>query len=130
MYHQGNITLPFQAESTCLISKRMYPSFLSRIRTPQSFHVPSTFFEYLKVAPVTLLFGIGMGVIWFICWNNRVDVSTVGIHYNAVVKHHELYRIFTASFSHLSLLHFAFNCSSLFSFVGLEVKLGSVSYFL
>lgn len=130
MYHQGNVTLPFQTQPTCSISKRVYPSFLSRIRTPKSFRVPSTFFEYLKVAPVTLLFGIGMGVIWFMCWNNRVDVSTIGIHYNAVVKHHELYRIFTASFTHLSLLHFAFNCSSLFSFVGLEVKLGSVQYFL
>ena len=58
-----------------------------------------------------------------------MEVSSVGINYKSVVERAEVWRVFSSSFSHLSLLHLAMNVNSLLGSSYLEVLLGSVNYF-
>ena len=116
----------------CSICKRQLPFSLPLLQHFSDSRVfyPVTFVDYLKAAPVTLFLGMGMGIIWFCCWNNDIGVADVGISYKSVFEKKEFFRFFSSSFSHISLLHFGLNCSSLFNLIGVEMYYGSFSYLL
>ena len=113
----------------CKIDKRIWPNGIAQSIPKAASPSSSPFLFYLKSTPITLLFGFFMICVWFYCWNYKVDVSTVGINYPSVAKHHELYRLFSASFSHLDILHIGMNLSSLFNLASIETSLGSIRYF-
>lgn len=125
---QGNQTL--FTNSSCKSNIRKWPDYIVQYYHNMDSNYSGAFMRYLKTTPVTLFLSIIMIIIWFYCWNYSIDVSTVGIHYESVVHNHELLRIFTASFSHLDLLHIAMNISSLFSLSSVESYYGSIRYFL
>ena len=82
----------------------------------------------MRLSPITSVIGLTLCVIWFLLWNNKVDVSSVASSYASVVKQGEVWRIVSSSFSHLTILHLAMNVSSLFSLSSLEIHWGSVQY--
>ena len=129
-FRNGSFSYSFPVNTTCKLIKHTLPDIITQEFKEKTIHYPTTFIDYLKESPVTLMIGSILCIIWFYCWNNRVDVSQVAIHYNAIMKQHELYRIFTASFCHLDFIHLIFNCSSLFALVEVELYLGSIRYFL
>ena len=127
--HESNSTAN---QYQCSIRKRQLPFSLPLLQHFSESKVlyPVIFLDYLKTAPVTLLLGIGMGIIWFCCWNNDVGVADVGISYKSIFEKKEFFRFFSSSFSHISLLHFGLNCSSLFNLIAVEMHYGSFSYLL
>ena len=76
------------------------------------------------------LLTVGMGLVYFWLWDRSVDVQQVAMSYNSVVDKGEVWRIFTASFSHLNLLHVGMNLSSLIGLVPLEIIWGSSRFLL
>lgn len=67
-------------------------------------------------------------LIWAYLWNDRVDVPAVAYQFDAVVVHGQWWRIFTSTFTHMNLLHLAFNCVSLWSVGTLEAAIGPAVY--
>lgn len=67
--------------------------------------------------------------IWFYEWNNRVSYESVGISYAKFARQGEYWRIVSASFSHLDLMHLVFNMGSLYSCGTIEIAKGSMFYF-
>lgn len=67
--------------------------------------------------------------IWFYEWNNRVAPEVVGISYAKFARQGEFWRIITASFSHLDLMHLVFNMGSLYNCGVIEATHGSMFYF-
>ena len=71
--------------------------------------------------------------IWFYLWNKSVPYEDVGLIYSSkvflkslfnnieMINDNQWWRGITSSFSHLNLLHVAFNMSSLWSCRSLEV---------
>lgn len=76
------------------------------------------------------LFTVVIAVIFFWLWDKNVDVTEVALNYNSVVEKGEVWRIITASFSHVDLLHVGMNLSSLLGLVYLEMIWGSSRFFL
>lgn len=59
--------------------------------------------------------------------NNRY-ADVLDSSYESVVRRGELYRVLTSTFTHLSLLHLAFNVNALWSMRGAEALLGAGTY--
>lgn len=83
---------------------------------------------YLKYTPGTAIIAAILLVIWFILWNNKVDVTRVASSYVSVVRQGEVWRILSSSLSHLGILHMAMNVSSLLSLSSIELQWGSIQY--
>ncbi|KAK9819657.1 hypothetical protein WJX72_000848 [[Myrmecia] bisecta] len=59
--------------------------------------------------------------IWLYLNNRGIGYSEVGLSYERVVQHRELWRIVTSQLSHVEWLHLAFNMSSLWNLGVVEV---------
>eukprot|EP01105_Mastigella_eilhardi_P022622 TRINITY_DN5590_c0_g1_i1.p1 TRINITY_DN5590_c0_g1~~TRINITY_DN5590_c0_g1_i1.p1 ORF type:complete len:189 (-),score=47.46 TRINITY_DN5590_c0_g1_i1:26-592(-) len=78
--------------------------------------------------PVTFaVCSVCVGVWAYIVYRN-IGFDVVGISYESVVLHGDYWRVFTASLSHASALHLAFNVTSLWSLRFIEKSLGIVGY--
>mmetsp|Transcript_33066 Transcript_33066/g.55373 ORF Transcript_33066/g.55373 Transcript_33066/m.55373 type:complete len:98 (-) Transcript_33066:531-824(-) len=65
--------------------------------------------------PLTSLICACLACVWAYLNAHGVSYSEVGLSYSAVVHNREYWRILTATFSHISILHLVFNVSSLWS---------------
>ena len=81
-------------------------------------------------APMISLFTVVIALIFFWLWDKNVDATEVAVSYSSVMEKGEVWRVITASFSHLDLLHVGLNLSSLIGLVPLEIIWGSSRFFL
>jgi len=70
--------------------------------------------------PVTTVHVIAISAIWVYLFTREIEVTKIAYQYDRCVNHREYWRIITASYSHVALLHLAFNMFSLWSFGFLE----------
>ena len=66
---------------------------------------------------------------WLYLWNRRVEFEAVAFSYRKVVHDGERWRIITATFAHIEILHLLFNLYSLWGCRSVEAALGSFFYF-
>jgi len=66
--------------------------------------------------------------VWLVLMQRGLGYEAVGVSYTALVRGKQLWRVFTASLSHIDLLHLVFNLTSLWSLRFLEVKYGALWY--
>ena len=89
----------------------------------------STLWTALTVAPANATVCLLNLVIFFVMWNYRVGLENVAISYETAITQRQYYRIVTATFSHLNVLHVGFNVSALFQFGDIwESTLGTLWY--
>ena len=88
----------------------------------------STFLSLLAAEPVTAVIVVICVAIWLIMWNRRIEVDDYATSYAKVVLEGQYYRIVTATFCHLSLLHLLFNSYGLFQLGFVETFAGSYYY--
>lgn len=67
--------------------------------------------------------------IWLWLLHRNLDYDAVGVSYRTLWRGRQFWRAFTASVSHIDLLHLVFNMSSLWSLRFLETAFGPVFYF-
>ncbi|KAK8812739.1 hypothetical protein WA538_004596 [Blastocystis sp. DL] len=129
-YLANNSVIANLETAHCTIKRLTIPLFLSRgyVSDNTNYAALPLGQRYLRLSPITSVIGLTLCVIWFLLWNNKVDVSSVASSYASVVKQGEVWRIVSSSFSHLTILHLAMNVSSLFSLSSLEIHWGSVQY--
>jgi membrane associated rhomboid family serine protease len=90
----------------------------------------SSFAEYLLNCPANSFFvGVNMYLAFYI-WSYRVNPMDIVSGYDLIVNDKQYYRIITASFAHLEILHLAFNMSTLYSLGRLEMAIGTLQYFV
>jgi len=67
--------------------------------------------------PATSLLLAGQVVLALLYWNYSTPISTVAIIYSSIVSppHYEIWRVYSGSFSHFTLLHLGFNMMTLHS---------------
>ena len=76
----------------------------------------------ISAAPAnSVVIGVN-SLLWFYCWNKRVPVEAVAFQFDRVSTHGETWRLLTATFSHVDLMHLAFNMASLLSVGALEAE--------
>jgi hypothetical protein len=66
--------------------------------------------------------------VWFWLWNRRVDAEAVGVSFRKVVHDREYWRVVTATFAHLDIMHLVFNVWGLWSCRHVELLHGSLYY--
>lgn len=85
-------------------------------------------FEQIAAMPATTCIILLNSVLWFRAWNARLPFDAVSTSYEAVILRKEYWRVFTAAFSHLDIMHLVFNMASLWSCGQMEALFGSVFY--
>jgi len=81
------------------------------------------------VQPDTLIVVATCSAIWLYIYLKNVDGYTVlGINYDCIVRDRQRWRVITAQFSHVSLIHLVFNMSSTYSMSFLEIYLEWIGY--
>jgi membrane associated rhomboid family serine protease len=73
----------------------------------------------MAAAPVNTALMALCTVIWFVMWNRRAGFEDVAISYAKVVRERQYYRMVTAAFTHLDVMHILFNMATLWT-VGVE----------
>lgn len=91
--------------------------------------MPSTALQVLLSQPLNTTVMVVNTAIWFWMWNKRYGYEDVSTSYNKVVVERQYYRVVSATFCHLNLLHLVFNMGSLYTVGVLEASLGSFFYF-
>lgn len=81
-------------------------------------------------APMISLFTVVIALAFFWLWDKSVSATEVAVSFSSVMEKGEVWRVITASFSHLDLLHVGLNLSSLIGLVPLEIAWGSSRFFL
>lgn len=76
------------------------------------------------------LFTVVIALVFFWLWDKSVSATEVAVSFSSVMEKGEVWRVITASFSHLDLLHVGLNLSSLIGLVPLEIAWGSSRFFL
>lgn len=82
----------------------------------------------LAATPLNSSIIILCSLIWFYMWNRRITFEHVSISYRKVIDQYQYYRIITAAFTHLDLMHILFNMSALWSVGSIEIWKGSLWY--
>jgi membrane associated rhomboid family serine protease len=83
----------------------------------------------IRTKPQTLLVVVGCCLFWFALWNNRLGWPDVGISYRNIVFGKEYWRVLSASFAHIDLLHLVVNMSSVYNLGSLEMLYGAPQFF-
>jgi len=82
--------------------------------------------------PVTTIHVVVITFLWVYLYTKEIEVTKIAYQYDRCVNHQEYWRIVTASYSHLALLHLAFNMFSLWSLGPIESNpifgVGTVAY--
>jgi len=88
----------------------------------------STVLQQVQSAPLNSAVMLLNSVIWFWMWNRRAGFEDVATSFRKVVLERQFYRVITATFTHLNLLHLVFNMASLYSIGAVETARGSYWY--
>lgn len=80
--------------------------------------------------PVTLCLIIIQLFIYLYILNYSIDMTSIAYQYNYVVRDKQYYRIYTSTFTHLSIYHIGFNMYSLWSLRSIELQYTSVTYII
>jgi len=82
--------------------------------------------------PVTTAHVVLITALWVYLYTRETEVTKIAYQYERVITHHEYWRLITATYSHLALLHLAFNMFSLWSVGSIEGNaefgVGSLTY--
>jgi membrane associated rhomboid family serine protease len=84
--------------------------------------------QFLRFPATAAVIGT-CSLIWFYIWRNGIDYSHVGSSYRLVVIEHQYWRAFSASLSHISLIHLGFNMFSSWQLRNVEMSIGIAEYF-
>ena len=86
------------------------------------------FYDVLEQPATTFVALINVCIFVYLNSKN-IDYPHVGYSYQKVVVENEWWRCISASFSHLSIMHIAFNLYSLWSLGFIEKHIGLIEYF-
>ena len=90
--------------------------------------MPSALLTTLSAQPLNSLVLATLVAIFILQWAKRWDNSLVSVSYRTAILERQFYRLLSASFAHVSLLHLAFNAASLVSIGKIEEARGSAYY--
>ena len=76
--------------------------------------MPSTLWAALLAAPANAAICFVNLAIYAVMWNYRVELDHLAVSYDTAITQRQLYRVVTATFTHLNLLHVGFNVSALY----------------
>lgn len=79
-------------------------------------------------APVSSITVLLCSVVWFYMWNNRVENSVTNSSYEKVVNKREWWRLITAAYTHLGILHLVFNMMATWNLSSLERAFGTLEF--
>jgi len=84
--------------------------------------------DTIVLQPATFCHVIIITGIWVYIFTKQIDVTKIAYQYNRCINHHEYWRVVSASYSHVALLHLAFNMFSLWTFGSVEAVVGVLQY--
>lgn len=90
--------------------------------------MPSSFVSYVVASPMNSLLVAFCSLLWLWMWNNRVPLDSVSISYRLVVNGRQWWRLVSAHFTHLDVMHILFNMGYLISVGKAEAFFGSLWY--
>ena len=82
----------------------------------------SAFVAQLKSQPITLAHVVAMILIFLYQFNYDIPYEKIGTHYDRLLVDGQWWRVLTATYSHLSLMHIAFNMFSLWQYGYVEAE--------
>ncbi|GAB4817660.1 hypothetical protein N2152v2_004706 [Parachlorella kessleri] len=74
--------------------------------------------------PATAVLVVACCCVWYLLYKHGLGYPDVGMSYESVVEHQELWRMASAQLSHVDVLHLVFNVSALWS-IGVVEKMGA-----
>lgn len=99
-----------------------------RLSTGLPLSSPSPLIRDLASRPLsTSILTLCVAIYAYQKWRD-VPVEAIAVSYRNVVEELQVWRVVTASLSHLGMMHLAFNMSSLYALGGLESRLGALRY--